>query len=47
MVNLTAEEQMDDEDEDEDSDLPDFSALKVSAQEALLFEDHANGAIPH
>lgn len=37
---------MDDED-DEDSDLLDFSALKVSAEEALLFVDHANGAIYH
>lgn len=43
-VNLTAEEQVDedDDDDDEDSDLPDFSSLKVSAEEALLFVDHAN-----
>lgn len=36
-----------DDDDDEDSDLPDFSALKVSAEEALLFADHANGATYH
>lgn len=42
QVNLTAEELADDVDEDEDPDLPDFSALKVNAEEALLFVDHPN-----
>lgn len=46
-MNLTAEELADDVDDDEDPDLPDFSALKVNAEEALLFVDHPNGAIYH
>lgn len=46
-MNLTAEEQVDEDDGDYDEDLPDFSALKVSAEEALLFVDHANGATRH
>lgn len=39
-VNMTAEEEMED---DEDSDVPDFSALKVSAEDALLSADHGSG----
>lgn len=39
-VNMTAEEEVED---DEDGDVPDLSALKVSAEDALLLADHGSG----
>lgn len=41
-VNLTAEEEVDDDD-----DIPDFRTFKVSAEDAHLFVDHANGTAHH
>lgn len=37
---MTAEEEVEDE---EDGDVPDFSALKVSAEDAVLLVDHGSG----
>lgn len=39
QVNLTAEQEVDDDDED----IPDFRALKLNTENAHLFMDHANG----
>lgn len=41
-VNMTAEEEVDDDD-----DIPDFRTFKVSAEDAHLFVDHANGTAHH
>lgn len=37
---MTAEEEAED---DEDGDVPDFSVLKVSVEDALLLADHGGG----
>lgn len=37
---MTAEEEVED---DEDGDVPDFSVLKVSAENALLLAGHGSG----
>ncbi|XP_068581460.1 protein IMPACT isoform X2 [Cebidichthys violaceus] len=41
-VNMTAEEEVDDDDDDEEEDVPDFRTLKLHADDAHLFTDHAD-----
>lgn len=40
---MTAEEEMEDDEDGEDGAVPDFSALKVSGEDALLLLDHGSG----